>query len=177
MSTTAKLDPQVALAELQERKPDRVTIVVLSGNMDRVMAAFIIATGAASMGMPVTMFFTFWGLNAIRKPGVSSKATDWLRRALGFLNRGGADMLPLSRFHFWGLGTHMMKLVMRRNRMPGVPELMDMAKDLGVRFIACTTTLGLMGITKDTLIGGIDEFAGVSTYLAEAKDAQVNLFI
>jgi peroxiredoxin family protein len=85
--------------------------------------------------------------------------------------------LPLSRFHFWGLGTRMMKLVMRRNRMPGVPELMDMAKDLGVQFIACTTTLGLMGITKDTLIEGIDQFAGVSTYLAEAKDAQVNLFI
>ncbi len=177
MSTTAKLDPQVALAELQERKPDRVTIVVLSGNMDRVMAAFIIATGAASMGMQVTMFFTFWGLNAIRKRGSSSKATDWLRRAFGFLNRGGADTLPLSRFHFWGVGTRMMKLVMRRNRMPGVPELMDMAKDLGVQFIACTTTLGLMGITKDTLIDGIDQFAGVSTYLAEAKDAQVNLFI
>jgi len=177
MSTTAKLDPQVALAELQERKPDRVTIVVLSGSMDRDMSAFIIATGAASMGMQVTMFFTFWGLNAIRKPGVSSKATDWLRRALGFFNRGGADTLPLSRFHFWGLGTRMMKLVMRRNRMPGVPELMDMAKDLGVQFIACTTTLGLMGITKDTLIDGIDQFAGVSTYLAEAKDAQVNLFI
>jgi len=177
MSTTAKLDPQVALAELQERKPDRVTIVVLSGSMDRVMSAFIIATGAASMGMQVTMFFTFWGLNVLRKPGMSSKARDWLRRAFGFLNRGGADILPLSRFHFWGLGTRMMKLVMRRNRMPGVPELMDMAKDLGVRFIACTTTLGLMGITKDTLVEGIDQFAGVSTYLAEAKDAQVNLFI
>src|SRR2546427_121418 len=173
----AKLDPQVALAELQERKPDRVTIVVLSGSMDRVMSAFIIATGAASMGMQVTMFFTFWGLNVIRKPGGSSKARDWLRRAFGLLNRGGADTLPLSRFHFWGVGTRMMKLVMRRSRMPGVPELMDMAKDLGVRFIACTTTLGLMGITKDTLLDGIDQFAGVSTYLAEAKDAQVNLFI
>ena len=71
----------------------------------------------------------------------------------------------------------MMKLVMKQNRMPGVPELMEIAKDLGVKFIACTTTLGLMGITKDTLMDGIDEFAGVSTYLAEAKDAQVNLFI
>ena len=85
--------------------------------------------------------------------------------------------MPLSRFHFWGLGTRMMKLVMKQNRMPGVPELMEIAKDLGVKFIACTTTLGLMGITKDTLMDGIDQFAGVSTYLAEAKDAQVNLFI
>jgi peroxiredoxin family protein len=175
--TTTKLDPQAALAELQESKPERVTLVVLSGDMDRVMSAFIIATGAASMGMQVTMFFTFWGLNAIRRPGMSSQASDWLRRMFGFLNKGGADTLPLSRFHFWGLGTRLMKLVMRRNRMPGVPELMEIAKDLDVRFIACTTTLGLMGITKDTLIDGIDQFAGVSTYLAEAKEAQVNLFI
>src|SRR2546426_10345973 len=98
MSTTAKIDPQVALAELQERKPDRVTIAVLSGSMDRVMSAFIIATGAASMGMQVTMFFTFWGLNDIRKPGMSSKDREWLRRAFGVLNRGGEDTLPLHRY-------------------------------------------------------------------------------
>jgi peroxiredoxin family protein len=83
----------------------------------------------------------------------------------------------LSRFHFWGLGTRMMKRVMQQHRMPGVQELMEVAKDLGVTFIACTTTLGLMGITKDTLVDGVDQLAGVSTYLAEAKDAQVNLFI
>ena len=174
---TAKIDPRVALAELEEKKPDKVTLVVLSGDMDRVMAAFIIATGAASMGMRVTMFFTFWGLNVLRRPGASSSAKDWLRRMFGFFNKGGGDRLPLSRFHFWGLGTRMMKLVMKQNRMPGVPELMEMARDLDVRFIACTTTLGLMGISKDTLVDGIDQFAGVSTYLAEAKDAQVNLFI
>ncbi|TAL08674.1 MAG: hypothetical protein EPO02_12330 [Nitrospirae bacterium] len=173
----AKLDPQVALAELQASKPERVTLVVLSGDMDRVMAAFIIATGAAAMGMRVTMFFTFWGLNAIRREGVQGGAKDWLRRMFGYLNRGGADSLPLSRFHFWGLGTRMMKLVMKQNRMPGIAELREMALDLGVRFIACTTTLGLMGITKDTLIGEVDQFAGVSTYLAEAREAQVNLFI
>lgn len=173
----AKLDPQVALAELQASKPERVTLVVLSGEMDRVMAAFIIATGAAAMGMQVTMFFTFWGLNAIRREGMPGGAQDWLRRMFGYLNKGGADSLPLSRFHFWGLGTRMMKLVMKQNRMPGIAELREMALDLGVRFIACTTTLGLMGITKDTLIGEVDQFAGVSTYLAEAREAQVNLFI
>src|SRR5207247_8557854 len=108
MSTTAKLDPQVALAELQARKPDRVTIVVLSGSMDRVMSAFIIATGAASMGMQVTMFFTCWGLNVIRKPGVSSNARDCLRRAFGLLNRGDPDTLPLRRSHFCGVGTRML---------------------------------------------------------------------
>ena len=79
MSLT-QVEPSAALADLQETKPERVTIVVLSGDMDRVMAAFIIATGAAAMGMPVTMFFTFWGLNAIRKPGASTTAKDLLRR-------------------------------------------------------------------------------------------------
>jgi len=171
------MDPAVALADLQTAKPDRVTIVLLSGDLDRAMAAFIIATGAAAMGMKVTMFFTFWGLNTIRRQGASSQAKDWLRRMFGFLNKGGAEQLPLSRFHFGGLGTRMMQKVMKQNKMPGVPELMETAMDLGVRFIACTTTMGLMGISKETLIDGIDQFAGVTTYLAEAKQGSVNLFI
>jgi peroxiredoxin family protein len=172
-----KVEPASALAELQQTKPDRVTIVVLSGDMDRVMAAFIIATGAAAMGMTVTMFFTFWGLNAIRRKGAPSAAKDWLRWMFGFLNKGGAETLPLSRFHFGGIGTNIMKRVMRQHRMPGIPELMRTAQDLGVRFIACTTTMGLMGISKDTLIEGVDQLAGVTTYLAEAKQGSVNLFI
>ena len=171
-----KLEPATMLAELHESKPDRVTIVVLSGDFDRVMAAFIIATGAAAMGMTVTMFFTFWGLNVIRRT-MPSKAKYWLVRMFGLLNRGGADRLPLSRFHFWGLGTAMMHRVMRKHRMPGIPELVQTAQDLGVRFIACTTTMGLMGITKDTLIDGVDQLAGVTTYLAEARQGNVNLFI
>jgi peroxiredoxin family protein len=171
------MDPAVALAELQAAKSDRVTIVLLSGDLDRAMAAFIIATGAAAMGMKVTMFFTFWGLNTIRRKGASSSAKDWLRRMFGILNKGGAEQLPLSRFHFGGLGTRMMQKVMKQNKMPGVPDLMETAMDLGVRFIACTTTMGLMGISKDTLIDGIDQFAGVTTYLAEAKQGSVNLFI
>src|SRR6476620_4849478 len=114
--TTTQLDPAVALADLQAAKSDRVTIVLLSGDLDRAMAAFIIATGAAAMGMKVTIFFTFWGLNAIRRKGAASSAKDWLRQMFGLLNKGGADSLPLSRFHFWGLGTKMMKQVMRQNR-------------------------------------------------------------
>jgi peroxiredoxin family protein len=175
--TQTQVEPATALAELQETKPERVTIVVLSGDMDRVMAAFIIATGAAAMGMQVTMFFTFWGLNAIRRKGATSSAKDWLRKMFGILNKGGAETLPLSRFNFCGVGLRMMKRVMRENRMPGVPELLQMAQDLGVRFIACTTTMGLMGIRKDTLIDGVDQLAGVTTYLAEAREGSVNLFI
>ena len=177
MTTTTQIDPAIALADLQAAKPERVTIVLLSGDLDRAMAAFIIATGAAAMGMRVTMFFTFWGLNTLRRKGATSSPKDWLRRMFGVLNKGGAESLPLSRFHFGGVGTRMMQKVMKQNKMPGVPELMETALDLGVRFIACTTTMGLMGITKDTLIEGIDQFAGVTTYLAEAKQGSVNLFI
>ena len=176
MSIT-QVEPTATLTKLQESKPKKVTIVLLSGEMDKAMAAFIIATGAAAMGMQVTMFFTFWGLNVIRKPGASSTAKDFLRKAFGILNKGGADTLPLSKFNFGGMGTTMMKKVMKDNRMPGVPELIETALDLDVKLIACTTTLGLLGISKETLIDGIDQLAGVSTYLAEAKDGAVNLFI
>ena len=174
---TAQVEPEATLAGLKAAKPDQVTIVLLSGDMDKAMASLIIATGAAAMGMKVTMFFTFWGLNVIRKPGAPSTAKDFLRRAFGMLNKGGADHLPLSKFHFGGLGSIMMKKVMKDNRMPGVPELLETAQDLGVKMIACTTTLGLLGISKDTLIDGVDQLAGVSTYLAEAKNGSVNLFI
>jgi peroxiredoxin family protein len=95
----------------------------------------------------------------------------------GLLNKGGAERLPLSRFHFGGLGTSMIHTVMKQNRMPGVPELLRTAQDLGVQLIACTTTMGLMGISKETLIDGVDQLVGVSTYLAEAKQGNVNLFI
>ena len=176
MSIT-QVEPTATLTKLQESKPKKVTIVLLSGEMDKAMAAFIIATGAAAMGMQVTMFFTFWGLNVIRKPGASSTAKDFLRKAFGILNKGGADSLPISKLNFGGMGTTMMKKVMKDNRMPGVPELIETALDLDVKLIACTTTLGLLGISKETLIDGIDQLAGVSTYLAEAKDGAVNLFI
>lgn len=175
--TTTQVEPSAMLADLQASKPDRVTIVLLSGDMDKAVAAFIIATGAAAMGMHVTMFFTFWGLNVIRKPGATSAAKDLLRKVFGWLNKGGADNLPLSKFHFGGMGATMMKKVMRANHMPDVPELIETAQDLGVTMIACTTTLGLLGISKETLIDGVDQLAGVSTYLAEAKQGSVNLFI
>jgi len=98
--TIAQIEPTTVLGDLKAAKPDRVTIVLLSGDLDKAMAAFIIATGAAAMGMQVTVFFTFWGLNTIRKKGARSSASDWLRRMFGLLNKGGADTLPLSRFHF-----------------------------------------------------------------------------
>jgi len=156
---------------------ERVTLVVFSGELDKALAAFNIAIGAASMGMEVSMFFTFWGLNVIKRNEGGIKSKGIMRRMLNFMNRGGSKRLHLSKFHMLGMGTWMMKQLMKDVNFPQLDELMAMAKGMGVKFIACTTSMGLMGISKEAFIPEVDSFAGVATYLAEAKEGKVNLFI
>lgn len=157
--------------------PEKVTLVVFSGEMDKALAAFNIAIGAASMGMEVSMFFTFWGLNIIKKNEGSVQSKGIMRKMLNFMNRGGSKRLPLSRFHMFGLGGWMMKRLMKDVNFPQLDEMIAMSKDMGVKFIACTTSLGMMGISKEALIPEVDTFAGVATYLAEAREGKVNLFV
>ncbi len=157
--------------------PEKVTLVVFSGEMDKALAAFNIAIGAASMGMEVSMFFTFWGLNIIKKNQGPIKSRGTMRKMLNFMNRGGSKRIHLSKFHMMGLGTWMMKRLMKDINFPQLEELMSMAKEMGVKFIACTTSMGIMGISKEAFIPEVDSFAGVATYLAEAKEGKVNLFI
>jgi len=156
---------------------ERVTLVVFSGELDKALAAFNIAIGAASMGMEVSMFFTFWGLNVIKRNEGSIKSKGMMRRMLNFMNRGGSKRLHLSKFHMLGMGTWMMKQLMKDVNFPQLEELMAMAKGMGVKFIACTTSMGMMGISKEAFIPEVDSFAGVATYLAEAKEGKVNLFV
>ena len=156
---------------------EKITLVLFSGELDKALAAFNIAIGAASMGMEVSMFFTFWGLNIIKKNEGSIKSKGIMRKMLNLMNRGGSKRLPLSRFHMLGLGKWMMGKLMRQSKMPSIQEMIAMSSEMGVKFIACTTTLGMMGITKETLIPEVDRFAGVATYLAEARESKVNLFI
>jgi peroxiredoxin family protein len=156
---------------------EKVTLVVFSGELDKALAAFNIAIGAASMGMEVSMFFTFWGLNIIKKNKGSIKSRGIMRKMLNFMNRGGSKRLPLSKFHMFGLGKWMMGKLMRNVKSPSLEEMMALAKKSGVKFIACTTTIGMMGISKEAFIPEVDSFAGVATYLAEAREGRVNLFI
>ena len=100
-----------------------------------------------------------------------------MRKMLNFMNRGGSKRLPLSRFHMMGLGTRMMKRLMKDINFPQLEELMAMAEETGVKFIACTTSMGIMGISKEALIPEVNSFAGVATYLGEAREGKVNLFI
>ncbi|MGQ9475142.1 MAG: DsrE/DsrF/DrsH-like family protein [Actinomycetota bacterium] len=156
---------------------ESATIVVFSGELDRALAAFNIATTAASMGMEVTMFFTFWGLNVVhRERGGGGRRTP-LQRMLGLLNRGGARRLPLSRLHMLGGGRAAMRVLMRQFRMPSLEEMMAMARELGVRFVACTTSMALMGLTEKDFIPEVEEFAGAATYVERASRSSINLFI
>jgi peroxiredoxin family protein len=156
---------------------DKMTLILFSGEMDKALAAFNIALGGASSGMDVTIFFTFWGLNVIKKDGGSIKSKGIMRKMLNAMNRGGASRLPLSKFHMMGMGKSMMQGLMKDINFPQVGELLEMAKELGVKFIACTTTMGMMGIGKDAFITEVDYYAGVATYIAEARESKINLFI
>ncbi|MBU4188000.1 MAG: DsrE/DsrF/DrsH-like family protein [Propionicimonas sp.] len=155
------------------------TIIVFSGDYDRVMAAFIIANGAAAMDDEVTMFFTFWGLSALRKqpnPGTPAAAKSGLQKMFSGMLPKHPEKLGLSKFNFAGAGRMMMKKVMKSENVMTVSELLETAQEQGIKMIACTMSMDVLGIGKEELIDGI-EYAGVATYLGEADEANVNLFI
>lgn len=157
---------------------DRVTIVLFSGDLDKLQAALTIANGAAAVGMQATVFFTFWGLNALRKKPFATGARNWIQRLFAPLNRGGVRRLPLSRFNFAGLGPVLLRKAMRKVNMPTAEELLQAAREQGVKFIACTVTMGTLGIEPtDLREDWVDEYAGVISYLQTARQGSVNLFI
>lgn len=156
---------------------DKCTIVVFSGDVDKVFAAFTLATTAASMGMETSMFFTFWGLNVLRK-GNWFSGKNILQKLMGLLNRGGADRLPLSKFNMLGLGPVFMRTMMKQSRIPPISEMLKLAKQLNIKILACTTTFEFMGFQqKDFLEGTVDKFVGAAYYLGESKEAKVSYFI
>jgi peroxiredoxin family protein len=155
---------------------EKFVLVVFSGDMDKVLAAFILATTAASMGMEVKMFFTFWGLNVLRKKKLTG-GKNILQKMMNFMNRGGADRLPLSKFNLLGAGPAMMKVLMEQAKVPSIEEFLEMSKKMGIKLLVCTTTFGFMGHKKEDFIDGIDEYCGAATYLQEAKEAKVSYFI
>jgi len=156
---------------------EKVTLVMFSGELDKALAAFNIAIGAASSGMDVSIFFTFWGLNIIKKNEGALRSKGIMRKMLNTMNRGGAKRLPLSKFNMFGLGRWMMSKLMKDSRVPTLESMMDMAKGMGVKFMACTTSMGIMGISKEAFIPGVDSYCGVATYLSEARESKINLFV
>jgi len=152
------------------------TMIMFSGDLDKAMAGLIIANGAAAMGDEVTIFFTFWGLNVLRKAQAIKVKKTFMEKIFGWMMPRGAEKLGLSKMNMGGMGTAMMKDIMRKKKVNSLPELISSAQDLGVKFIACTMSMDVMGIKPEELIEGV-EYAGVATYLGEADGANVNLFI
>jgi peroxiredoxin family protein len=161
----------------QDAGTNKVTLVVFSGELDKAIASFNIANAAAAMGMEVTMFFTFWGLNVVRKMRGLSKSKDFAVRMLAWMNPGGSESLALSKLHLFGLGTGMMKKMMRKERVPSLEQLISMAASQGVHFVACTTSMKMMGLSEEDFIPEVKDFAGAASYLNEARQSQVNLFV
>lgn len=159
-------------SEVKEGK----TLVVFSGDLDKVLASFIIANGAAAMNRPVTMFFTFWGLNALRKSEHVKVKKPLIDKLFGLMMPRGSQKLKLSKMNMAGMGTAMLKKVMNDKNVDSLEILMKTAMANGVRLVACTMSMDIMGITKEELIDGV-EFGGVASYLGDAEEGNVNLFI
>lgn len=151
------------------------TIVVFSNDLDKALAAFIIANGAKASGYDVTLFFTFWGLNILRKENVNVKKS-FIDKMFGFMMPKGADKLTLSKMNMGGFGSMMMKWVMKNKNISTLKELITQAQANGVKFIACQMSMDVMGIKKEELIDGV-EIGGVAKYIAESSNSNSNLFI
>ena len=158
----------------EENVQEKMSMVVMSGDMDKVMGAFIIANGAAAFDIEVTMFFTFWGLKAIQKGNLTGRT--FFGRMLGMMNRGGIDRLGPSKFNFGGIGRWMFKKMMGNHNVTPLPKMLEQARELGVHLVACEMSMNVMEIARGDLIDGV-EVGGVGSFIAEASESKIQLFI
>lgn len=154
---------------------DRATIVVFSGELDRLMAAFIIATGAAAMGLEVSMYFTYWGLAAL-KNAPSYEGKTFPEKALTALLPKGPEGVPTSRMNWLGMGPKFFHHLMKVHNVESLPSLIEVAEEMGIRMVACQMSMGIMGIREEELREGL-EYGGVATYLGDATDSKMTLFV
>lgn len=154
----------------------KTTIILFSGEYDKAMAAYIIANGAAAYDHEVTIFHTFWGLNALRKDEPLTVKKGFLEKMFGKMMPRGAGKMGLSNMNFGGMGPKMIKHVMKKHNAMPLPDLIEMALEQDIKLIACTMTMDLLGLQEEELLEEI-EYAGVGAYLADAQDGNVNLFI
>ena len=178
-SSTSDLEERLAELEkkvgaLAARVPsDRVTLVCFSGDFDKLVTSFIIATGAAAMGSHVSMFFTFWGLNVLKKENQFAGKSITAKMLAAMMPAGAAGT---SRMNMLGIGPAFFKFLMREKKVASLEELVTLAFEMDVRMLACSTSMELMGIRREELMDGV-ELGGVATYLQDACDSRATLFI
>ena len=174
LATVADTAAQQA-ASRQPQTANRAAIVVFSSDMDKVMAAFVIAAGAAAMGMEVTMYFTFWGLSAIRKT-TRLRHKKFVEKLTCLMLPSGPGSLGTSKLNLLGMGPAFFKAIMKKKNVQALPDLIALARESGVRFVACQMSMAVMGIQQEELMDGI-QYGGVATYLADARNCGITLFI
>lgn len=168
------LEQRLAHAEGQVPE-DRVALVVFSGELDRVLAAFVIATGAAAMGQQVSMFFTFWGLSVLKKENQLAGKT-LLQQMLAVVSPGSSASLPVSKMNYFGAGAKMLRAMMKQKNVSSLEEMIALARELGVRMIACEMSREVLGIQESELVAGLER-GGVASFLAESLKSRTSLFI
>jgi peroxiredoxin family protein len=160
---------------MTEEKKKKLAMVVFSGDMDKLFAAFIIATGAAASNMDVTMFFTFWGLRALKKKARTGKS--FLGRLLGLFYGGDINRASPSKLRFGGIGRWMFKKMMKAKRVPTLAEMRQTAIDLGVKLHGCQMSMEVMEIPREKMIDDVAQCVGVATFLEQAQQADITLFV
>jgi peroxiredoxin family protein len=158
--------------------PEQLSMVVFSGDLDKLLAAMIIATGAAAYDMKVNLFFTFWATAALRAPSKKVRGKDFMSKMFGWMLPKGADKVALSKMNMCGMGTSMIKGIMKKNKVASLPELLKTAGELGVQINVCEMSMNLMGFKKEELIDypGL-RICGVATFLSDASESKIQLFI
>jgi peroxiredoxin family protein len=164
---------------LQRRSPEnKLAMVVFSGDLDKLLAALVIATGAVAMGMDAVLFFTFWGTPVLRDKNKSAGGKDMMGNLFGAMLPKGANDVQLSKMKMAGLGTAMMKSLMRKKNIASLKEMLALAEELGVRIVICEMSMDLMGFKREEMISYKHlEFGGVAKFLEEASSSKIQLFL
>ncbi len=175
MTDTQQL--QAALAAAQAKpKANKLVIFTWGGDLDKVWPTLILATTAAAMGMETIVFFTFWGLFPLVRNDVHLTGDNWMQKLLSLMHQGGTQHLKLSQMNFARMGPAMMRKLGSEHNVASPQELLELARDMGVRLIPCQMTMDLLGLKREDMIDGLEKPAGAATALAEAQDA-ITLFI
>ena len=168
---------ETKLAAVRDRTVDNAaTIIIFSGDLDKVLAGFVLATGAAAAGLETSMFFTFWGLSALKKKGAAAGPKNIMEKMFGVMTPSSSESLGTSKMNFFGMGSVMLRKMMKDKGIATLEELMDLAREMDVKMIACTMSMDAMGVGKEELLDGLT-YGGVATYMADAVRSRVTLFI
>ena len=166
------------VAKLETGTKDQLSMVVFSGDLDKILAALIISTGAAAYDMKVKLFFTFWAISALRDPKKSGKGKNLMEKMFGMMLPRGAGKVKLSNMNMGGMGTAMIKGIMKKHKVASLEEMFKTAGELGVEINICEMSMNLMGFKKEEMINypGMN-ICGVATFLSDAQESKIQLFI